>query len=259
MDEKKSKGFIFHNSMRKLDVDSGNVLKVMYGELEDNLEILKRNNNSKVKFNQNLQFLHMESLRFLSFQPSKPSEKEKGNLAIELSDEFSALSIFKLLPVFNYQADNEGLIMNGDEVYVACSTESSKVTAAAFLNASKPFTMEEEQKGGPSHMRELNASFNKGCSFQINIFSNYLDNFEDNLKVNDIVGISFSELGLHFISVGYKDMENQTAKLSLVNQNEKVNTNIHNSNGLYRIENFDERSHGGFLEWGKHYKIKHIA
>lgn len=137
MAEKDEGGFLFSNYLRDANVSSGAQLKEMYDELDDNLEILKRNNSQYVKFGNQVQFLHIETQKFLGFLPMKSANVEPDNLALELVDEFSDLTAFKLLPVFNYQANNNGLIMNGDEVYIASCSEQAKGNSQPYISASK--------------------------------------------------------------------------------------------------------------------------
>ena len=136
--DKELKDFAFQNKMRENNVTSGSLLREMFDELDDNLEILKRTNAQHVKFGNQVQFLHLESHKFLSFCPGKSSFVEPDNLAIELVDEFSDLTTFKLLPVFNYQANNKGLIMHSDEVYIVSCSEDSKGSYQPYLSVSKP-------------------------------------------------------------------------------------------------------------------------
>lgn len=99
----------------------------------------------------------------------------------------------------------------------------------------------------------------KSTSFRIRIFSCYLDNFFDNLKVNDVIGISYAEQGLGFISVGYQEIERQCGSFAMREETNKLANLTGNSNGMYRIENFFDGQVGGFLEWSKPYKLKHLA
>lgn len=136
--DKELKDFAFQNKMRENNVASGSLLREMFDELDDNLEILKRTNAQHVKFGNQVQFLHEESHKFLAFCPGKSSFVEPDNLAVELSDEFSDLTTFKLLPVFNYQANNKGLIMDSDEVYIVSCAEQAKGNYQPYLSVSKP-------------------------------------------------------------------------------------------------------------------------
>jgi len=136
-EEKSLTGFALQNSRRESNIESGTILKEMYDELDDNLEILKKNNGTDVKFGSQVQFLHVDSQKFMSFMPHKSSIIEPDNLGVELSDEFSDLTVFKLLAVFNYQANNNGLILDNDEVYIMNCTESTKGAYEPYLNASK--------------------------------------------------------------------------------------------------------------------------
>ena len=99
--------------------------------------------------------------------------------------------------------------------------------------------------------RELNITVEKISSFKINIFSNYLDNFQDNLKINDIIGLTQSELGLGLISIGYATVIDQRGRLTLREETDKMSNLSGNSNGMYRLENFDGGSQGGFVVWGR--------
>lgn len=233
----------------------------MYDELDDNLEILKRNNSQYIKFGNQVQFLHIESQKFLGFLPMKSANVEPDNLALELVDEFSDSTAFKLLPVFNYQANNNGLIMNGDEVYIASCSDQAKGNYQPYMNASKLITAHRNADSNAKDVpwREMNISLEQNTSFKLNIFSCYLDNFTDNLKVNDVIGVSYAELGLGFISIGYDDMEHQPGSFAIKEESNKMANLIGNSNGMYRIENFDNDQSGGFLEWGKPYKLRHLS
>ena len=188
--------------------------------------------------------------------PTKSSVAEPDNLAVELVDEFSDLTTFKLLPVYNYQTNNNGLIINGDEVYIVSCCEETKGSYDPCLNVSREVSA---QDGGLQAYRELNVTVEKVSSFKISIFSNYLDNFEDNLKINDIIGLTQSELGLGLISVGYTSVDDQRGRLALREEGDKMSNLSGNSNGMYRLENFDGSSQGGFVVWGRQYRLKHIA
>lgn len=105
----------------------------------------------------------------------------------------------------------------------------------------------------------MNINLERSTSFRIRIFSCFLDNFPENLKVNDVIGVSYSELGLGFISVGYAAMAKQLAEFAIKEESNKLANMTGNSNGMYRIENFDHDHTGGFLEWSKPYRLKHLA
>lgn len=135
--DKELKDFSYQNKMRENNVVSGSLLREMFDELDDNLEILKRTNSQHVKFGNQVQFLHLETHKFLAFCPNKSSYVEPDNLAVELVDEFSDLTTFKLLPVFNYQANNKGLIMDSDEVYILSCAEQAKGSYQPYLSVSK--------------------------------------------------------------------------------------------------------------------------
>lgn len=105
----------------------------------------------------------------------------------------------------------------------------------------------------------MNITIEQPTSFKLNIFSCYLDNFSDNLKVNDVIGVSYAELGLGFISIGYEAMNRQTGSFAIKEESSKMANMMGNSNGMYRIENYDNDQPGGFLEWGKPYKLKHLS
>lgn len=136
--DKDLEDFAFQNKLRENNISSGSLLRDMFDELDDNLEILKRTNSQHVKFGNQVQFLHEESHKFLAFCPGKSSKVEPDNLAIELADEYSDLTTFKLLPVFNYQANNKGLIMDSDEVYIVSCSEQAKGSYQPYLAVSKP-------------------------------------------------------------------------------------------------------------------------
>lgn len=230
----------------------------MYNELDDNLEILRRNNSQPVKFGNMVQFLHVETQKFLGFVPSKNSSVEPDNLVIELRDEFSDLTTFKLLPVFNYQANNNGLIMNNDEVYIMSCAEQTKGNFEPYLNASKSFAVVPGEK----KKKELNITVEKLSSFRINIVNTYMDDLDKILKVHDVIGISYSELELNLCSVGYPNQDTDEPQYGLLNMKETSSSVAGlqgNSNGMFRIENCDDSTAGGFVEWGKPYSLKHLA
>ena len=79
------------------------------------------------------------------------------------------------------------------------------------------------------------------------------------MKVNDVVGISYSELGLGFITVGYKGMKKQSGSFAIKEEANRLANQFGNSNGMYRIENFNDDKCGGFLEWDKPYRLKHLS
>lgn len=255
LEEKKKTGYEKEAVLRELNIECGAVLKDMFDELDDNLEILKRNNSLHVKFGTHVQFFHLESQQFLSFFPNQSSSLEPENLAVGLSDEFSDLTTFKLLPVFNYQASNNGLIFNSDEVYILSCAEEAQGSYDPYLNVSR--SVADPHSG--IFRKEINMSIEKTASFKINLFSNFLEGFDDNLKVNDVISIVYSELGLHFVSVGYKEIKEQMGYLAITGDTENVGGLTGNSNCMYRIENYDDSAQGGFLEWEKPYKIKHLA
>lgn len=105
----------------------------------------------------------------------------------------------------------------------------------------------------------MNISLDRSASFRVRIFSCYLDNFGENLKVNDVISVSYSEMGLAFSSVGYQETLKQLAGFAIREESNKLFNLTGNSNGMYRIENFDMASNGGFLEWSKPYKLKHLG
>lgn len=255
LEAKKLNGYLKLKSQRDSDLVVGSLLKEMYNELDDNLEILRRNNAQPIKFGNMVQFLHVETQKFLGFVPSKNSAIEPDNLAIELMDEFSDLTTFKLLPVFNYQANNKGMIMNNDEVYIMSCAEQTKGNFDPYLNASKSFST---VPGGPKK-KELNVTIEKLSSFRINIVNSYIDDFDKILKVHDVVGISYSELGLNLCSIGYSEQETQYGLLTMKESISGAAGLQGNSNGMFRVENFDDSTTGGFVEWGKPYSLKHLA
>jgi len=106
---------------------------------------------------------------------------------------------------------------------------------------------------------EINVTTEKSCSFRINIFSPYLDANDDNLKVSDVIGVTYSELGLNLASIGYKNMPRQEGRFALRDETDRIASLRGNSNGMFRVENYHDNEPGGFLQWGKKYRLKHLA
>lgn len=75
----------------------------MNDEVMLNLELCKNSYGTPVRFNQIIQLLHVQSQKFLTFYPKKSSEFETDNLAVELGNEYSDETKFRLLPVYNFQ------------------------------------------------------------------------------------------------------------------------------------------------------------
>lgn len=134
--DKKQPGYTIMSNFREANVESGIMLKDMYNEVNDNYGILQRNNGRSLKFANSVQFLHLESQRFLSFVPTKSSVFEPECLAIELADEYSPLSIFKLLPVFNYQTDIAE-IKGGDDIHIRSFTDEASSRQEFYLGVAK--------------------------------------------------------------------------------------------------------------------------
>ncbi len=50
-----------------------------------------------------MQFFHIQSNKFLSFDLSQVSELENDNLRVNLSDEYKEETCFRIEPCFSYQ------------------------------------------------------------------------------------------------------------------------------------------------------------
>jgi hypothetical protein len=129
-------GFGGEVALRESNLIAGNALKEMYEELEDNLETLSLQNNQPLKFGAEIQLLNMDTHKYLSFLPHKKALINNDNFAVELVEEFSDLTTFKLQPVFYYQQNNGGLVLDEDEVYIMSCAEETKGSFEPYLSKS---------------------------------------------------------------------------------------------------------------------------
>lgn len=96
-------------------------------------------------------------------------------------------------------------------------------------------------------------------SFKLELFEKYLEKNDGHLKVNDVVGITFSELDLALQARQVPGNQQVTSSFVVQDNITAQEYSADSPNAMFRIENFDESKPGGFLEWDKPYRLKHLA
>jgi len=121
-------------------------------------------------------------------------------LAIELHEEFSDETFFRLKQVYNFQQENRGYIMDGDEIYIESISLSSRAGFDPFWHASKSkYVFKGSRK---YEKKELNVSTEKKSPFKIKIFSEYKNEADHFIQVHDVVWLNYSENKLSLIAKG---------------------------------------------------------
>lgn len=173
-------------------------------------------------------------------------------------------------------------------IYIISGYERSNFISQPFLHASK-------EKGINYHhlfniqmklgkklnikkkniKREMNISADKKTAFEIYIFSEFLDEKKGFLAACDLFWINLSELDVFLIFFFYDKYEKLTLIGDSVNVDkssshsfkfigcettEKFKKFIGNPNGLFVIESNEnsEKLKGGYIEWEKKYKLRHL-
>jgi hypothetical protein len=254
-------GFGGEVAARESNLIAGTALKEMYEELEDNLETLSRQNNQPIRFGQEIQLLNMDSHKYLSFLPQKKALNNNEDFAVELAEEFSDLTTFKLQPVFYYQQNNGGLVLDEDEVYIVSCAEETKGSFEPYLSKSDPkskLSIDDPKASDEVLKPELSISVEKSVHFRVKLFSDFLDGNENLLKVNDVIWITYNQFNINLECFGGENPQNIEGKFGLKSESGAQKEIEGNSKGMFSIENFDDNMPGGYVQWGKPYKLKHL-
>ena len=81
-----------------------------------------RNDNNKVNFNDSVQFLHIQSGKFLSFK----NHDEHLKTYIELSEKMSKNTIFRFNSAFKYQEDNSTNVFFNMTIKISCGEKNTR-------------------------------------------------------------------------------------------------------------------------------------
>ena len=87
------------------------MIRQMNDEVKQNFDLCQKTYGTPVRFNQIIQLLHVQSQKFLTYFPKSSSKYEPDNLAVELGDEYSDNTKFRLLSVYNFQQGNQGRLV----------------------------------------------------------------------------------------------------------------------------------------------------
>lgn len=225
-------------------------------EMELNKSVYEKKKGTPVCFEQKVLFMHVKSSKFLCYFSKKSSKYEDDNLSIELSEEFSDDTFFRLKQVYNFQQENRGYIMDGDEIFIESISESSRAGFDPFWHASKSKTVKKGEK--EYEKKELNVSTEKKSPFQIKIFSEFKDESDGFIQVHDVIWLNYSENQLSLIAKGGMKIDENHFLLEECENSEKFKKFVGNSNGMFIIENYYKEAPGGFIRWGEPYRIKHL-
>ncbi|EGR27577.1 MIR domain protein [Ichthyophthirius multifiliis] len=91
-------------------------------EYKTNLEIFQKIKGQEVTFNQDIQFLHLASNKFLVCNYEE-ADIEEQNFKLELQQFSSKFSRFQIKNSFSYQIRNSGIVYYNDVVYIVCSNK----------------------------------------------------------------------------------------------------------------------------------------
>mgnify|MGYP000934468064 FL=1 len=86
-------------------------------EIKLNLDVFEKALGQPISYEQPVQFLHVASNKFLSLV-NKEADIERENLKLELVEQPSEWTIFKIGPSFKHQKASEGIIYLNDFVYI---------------------------------------------------------------------------------------------------------------------------------------------
>lgn len=248
--------FNLQTKLRESKIEIHKIVSKIDDEMDLNKSVYEKKKGTPVCFEQKVLFLHVKSSKFLCYFSKKSSKYEPDNLAIELTEEFSDDTFFRLKQVYNFQQENRGYIMDGDEIYIESISESSRAGFDPFWHASKS---KQILKGENEYeKKELNVSTEKRSPFKIKIFSEFKNDGDAFIQVLDVVWLNYSENQLSLIAKGGMKKDENHFKLDECESSEKFKKFVGNSNGMFTIENYYKDSPGGFIKWGEPYRIKHL-
>ncbi|EGR30411.1 MIR domain protein [Ichthyophthirius multifiliis] len=270
-------------------------VKQMDEEAQLNYEQYKKLKGTPVLYGQIVQFLHYNSNKYLYLDQNHVSDYEYDNLKVQLKEEYSDQTCFRILPCFSYQQENQGIIYNNDFIYIKSTLECRNNSGELYLHASadaldlnqkKQKLLKKISKSNTSNneseknykKKEINASSEQKSQWKIRIFSEYVD---DKLSVCDIIWINYSEQDVYIIYEFlllyiFYQKKKKKKKLNLITQKydesnekyllkfegfeqtEKYQKFIGNSNGMFIIQSQNMHK-GGLVEWNKDYKLRHLT
>ena len=229
-------------------------------ECKVNHENFMKVSGNSVVFGQSVQLLHVVSNKFLYFE-NKESEIERHNCRVGLTEYSGENTLFKFLPCYNHQKDNEGTIFLNNGVYIASSVSSHNRILYLNISNSAPAKVDKQKLGivktdKGKKKREANMSYESREKLKINLFSNTDNSENNNISCGDIVWLDHSEISACLVSS--KQFKDSSLKPTLEFDLGRASEQFRNTNGMWIISN-EKHQVGGYVEWGGSYRFKHLS
>ncbi|KAM3147608.1 hypothetical protein pb186bvf_000415 [Paramecium bursaria] len=233
-------------------------VKKMEDESIINSEQYIKLKGQSIFYGQSFQFLHLTSNKYLSFYPHVVAEFDSEGWKSGLREEHCEETYFKFISCFSFQQETGGYIFDEDTVNIV-----STLDMEPGLNASKQISRDYHEQDKHQCKRELTVTPEKRGFWKIIIYSRYNEQ-SSYLSVFDIVWINYAEQNLNLLVQKYSKIdEKKYLKFEKGEDGEKYNKFVGDSNGMFVVENDDDVSQqfqlGGFVEWNKKYKLKHLT
>lgn len=211
---------------------------------------------------------------------------------MELDDNPSEFSHFKILPCYRYQNERNKFIQFDDELYIATAWDES--LKDSFLVIQKKFSSsqnpdenselednQEEADIESQFMNELSISIEKSTKYKLRFFSSFEERSQSRILLGDIVWISLIERKAHLqfeSEPNFSASSNENKGKGPSNSEDirsknleilqKRNKSLHfeefqdqqskNTIGMWQIQG-ETRTKGGFLIWDAKIRLRHLS
>jgi Inositol 1,4,5-trisphosphate/ryanodine receptor/MIR domain/RIH domain len=216
------------------------------GEIKTNIQTYNNFKGEPVRFGTIIQLQHVMSYKFLTLIPQENAEIEKENLKIKLTEFASECSYLRIETAYKFQNEGDGLVRINDKVVFELMLP--ELIKTAYLNASDYFTsVKSELLPSDTLRREINVSLDHKVKWKVKSFSKFISERENILLSGDYIWITHSE-------------EESCLVANIRNEADKIffNTNMNDTNGLWKIENDNERE-GGYVISDRLYRLRHTG
>ena len=221
------------------------------GEIRTNIHIFNLFDQQEVRYDSQIQLVHVKSHKFLTLKSQSSAESEKDNFKLSLEDFPSEHSHFRIVPSFKYQEHGSGRIKLSHKVYFQMLVP--ELRKIAWMHGSRAMLGEisdnEDQDLSfvyKSRTLEVNMSLDKKTRWILGFYGE-MPNDDKMISCGDYIWLNIPEYNLNLtVTKPCEESEVSTTK--------KAN----DTNGLWMIQHEDPLS-GGVITEDRRYRLKHIS
>lgn len=216
------------------------------GEIKTNIQTYNNFKGEPIRFGSIVQLQHVLSYKFITLVPQENAEIEKENLRLRLTEFASECSYIRIEPGFKFQKESDGLVRINDRVVFEILLPD--LTKSAYFNTNDYLTaMKNEIQVNELLRREVNASLDHKVKWKVKQYSKFISEKETALVCGDNIWLTHSEEESCLVANNRGEGSNVF-----------FNSNMNDTNGLWKLEGENERE-GGFITSDRIIRLKHAS